>query len=122
MLNEQCIKKHNPAAEYYFDEGCHIIEMSNSDDDPEVSIARARVEPGVTTQWHALDKTVERYVILQGMGQVEVGDLESQQVETGDVVLIPAGVRQRIFNCGDVDLLFLAICSPRFSVHAYNAL
>jgi hypothetical protein len=50
--------------EYYFDEGCHILEMSNSPDDPEVSIARARVEPGVTTRLHRLTKTTERYIFL----------------------------------------------------------
>ena len=121
-MKQHCIKKHNPDAEYYFDEGCHIIEMSNSADDPDVSIARARVEPGVTTPWHSLDKTVERYVILQGTAVVEVCNAKPQQVEVGDVVLIPAAVRQRITNTGEQDLLFLAICSPRFSVDAYNAL
>ena len=46
--------------EYFFDEGCHIIELLNADDDPDVSIARARVEPGGVTRWHRLAGTVER--------------------------------------------------------------
>ena len=36
------------ANEYYFEEGCYITEISNSTDDPKLSIVRARVEPGAT--------------------------------------------------------------------------
>ena len=46
------IKKFDLADEYFFDEGCYITEVSNSDDDQQLSIARARVAPGVTTRWH----------------------------------------------------------------------
>lgn len=106
-------------SEYFFAEGCHIIELLNSDDDPDVSIARARVEPGRTTRWHRLDGTVERYVITAGSGRVEVADLPPTDVGPGDVVLIPPGQRQRITNTGDDDLVFLAICSPRFTESAY---
>ena len=35
--------------EYFFVEGCYINELANSAQDPAVSIARARVERGVTT-------------------------------------------------------------------------
>ena len=38
------ILKANEADEYYFDEGCFILELSNSPADPGVSIARARVK------------------------------------------------------------------------------
>jgi hypothetical protein len=51
--------------EYWFREGCYITEWSNSDTNPGVSIARARVEPGRTTRWHRLDAITERYVILE---------------------------------------------------------
>lgn len=110
------------SAEYFFVEGCHILELSNSPDDPEVSIARARVEPGVTTHWHALKDTTERYVILDGVGEVEVGDAAPQHVSAGCVVQIPAGCRQRIRNVGDTDLVFLAVCSPRFVAENYCGL
>lgn len=109
----------NSLSEYFFAEGCHIIELLNSDDDPDISIARARVEPGRTTRWHRLAGTVERYVITAGSGLVEVADLPPQDVGPGDVVLIPAGDRQRIRNTGSDDLVFLAICSPRFTEDAY---
>ena len=107
------------AQEYFFAEGCYITEWSNSPDDPDASIARARVLPGVTTRWHKLADTIERYVILQGDGEVEVGALPPMHVTTGDVVVIPADTRQRIRNIGESDLVFLAICTPRFVVDAY---
>jgi mannose-6-phosphate isomerase-like protein (cupin superfamily) len=114
-----CIKVCDTTQEYYFAEGCFITEISNSADDPEVSIARARLEPGKTTRWHYLCETGERYVILQGAGLVEVGDLPAQAVAEGDVVIIPPQVRQRISNTGIGDLVFLAICAPRFRPAVY---
>ncbi|MEM7293089.1 MAG: cupin domain-containing protein [Pseudomonadota bacterium] len=108
--------------EYFFDEGCHILELSNTADDPDVSIARARVESGVTTQLHRLTETTERYVILQGEGSVEIGKEPAFDVQRGDVVRIPPGVSQRITNLGPEDLIFLVICNPRFMPECYQAL
>ena len=113
------IKANATTPEYFFAEGCFITELSNSNDDPEVSIARARLEPGKTTRWHYLLATTERYVVLQGTGRVEVDELPAQCVSVGDVVLIPPKARQRISNTGMSDLVFLAICSPRFTQAAY---
>jgi mannose-6-phosphate isomerase-like protein (cupin superfamily) len=107
------------SAEYFFVEGCFINELVNTPDDAQVSIARARLTPGRTTRWHYLRDTTERYVIVAGQGRVEVGDLPPQVVAPGDVVLIPPGVRQRIATAGDDDLVFLAICSPRFTPDVY---
>ena len=114
------IKKHDSNAEYYFEEGCHIIETSNSADDEDVSVAQARVEKGQATKWHYLENTTERYVILSGSGLVEVGTAEPCNVTTGDVIIVPANTRQRIKNIGKNDLLFLAICSPRFQKKNYH--
>ncbi len=105
--------------EYWFEEGCHIREVGNTADDPDVSVARARVEPGRRTRWHRLDGIFERYLVTAGRGTVEIGDLEPTTVGAGDLVLIPPGIRQRITNDGDTDLVFYAICSPRFSPEHY---
>jgi mannose-6-phosphate isomerase-like protein (cupin superfamily) len=114
------IRLFDPAAEFYTPEQCFINELSNVGSDPDVSIARARVEPGVSTRWHRLENIIERYVILEGNGLVEVGNLSPQEIRVGDVVLIPSGCRQRISNIGISDLLFLAICTPRFRQEAYQ--
>ncbi|TDU31887.1 mannose-6-phosphate isomerase-like protein (cupin superfamily) [Panacagrimonas perspica] len=117
---KEAIRRADTNAEFYTDERCFITEVSNFDGDPAVSIARARVEPGQTTRWHRLRDTVERYFILSGRGRADVGDLGPQNVEPGDVVLIPAGCRQRITCVGGQTLVFLAICSPRFRPEAYE--
>ena len=117
---KEAIKHQNLSNEFYTSEKCYITELSNTPDDPDVSIARAKVEPGVTTRWHRLKGTVERYYIVNGTGRVEVGKLSPEEVKPGDIVLIPPMCRQRITNIGSEDLVFLAICTPRFSNDAYN--
>jgi len=119
-LTVAAVKRIDLASEFYTPERCYIIELSNTAGDPAVSIARARVEPGVTTRWHRLAGTIERYVVVSGRGRVEVGNLLPQEVSAGDVVLVPAACRQRIANIGDDDLVFLAICTPRFRAQAYE--
>lgn len=122
MPDEPRILKPDETDETFIDEGCHILELSNTAHDPALSIARARVAPGVTTRLHRLADTAERYVILSGKGQAEIGGQPPVDVSSGDVVLIPPGCPQRIRNTGSEDLVFLAICSPRFTVSAYEDL
>ena len=112
----------NRSAEFYTPERCYIIELANTPEDAEASIALARVSPGVTTRWHRLVATTERYLILEGRGRVEVGDLPAQEVSAADVVLIPPLCRQRITNVGEQDLVFFAICTPRFRPEAYQSI
>ena len=114
--------KHDASKEFSTPERCHIIETFNSGADESLSIARARVEPGVTTAWHKVEGTVERYIIAEGRGRVEVGDFPAEEVGPGDVVIIPAGVRQRITNIGHGDLVFYCVCTPRFQSHNYRTL
>jgi len=116
------ILKTDEASESLIGEGCFILELSNSPEDPAVSIARARVTSGVTTRLHCLEGVVERYVILEGNGRVELGNLPVQEVGPGVVVLIPPGLPQRITNSGRSDLVFLAICTPRFAMDVYTDL
>ena len=114
------IFKINESAEYHTDELCYINELSNTPNDPDVSIARARVSIGIATRWHRLRGITERYVVIEGQGLVEIGELAPQEIRFGDVVLIPPGCRQRITNIGTGNLVFLAICSPRFEQNAYE--
>ena len=107
-------------AEFYISEGCFIAEWSNTPDDPAVSIARARVPRGVTTRWHRLAGITERYVVLEGTGRAYVGEAAPRDVGRGDVVRIPPAAPQRIANTGEEDLVFLAICTPRFVPQAYE--
>ena len=109
------------ANERVTEERCHILETGNDPRDPEVGIARARVEPGVTTALHLL-LVDERYVITEGRGRMEVEGLEPAEVGPGDIVVIPRGCSQRITNISDRDLVFYCVCTPRFELEHYRAL
>jgi len=108
--------------EFYTEERCHIIEYINDINDRDQSLARARVEVGVTTAWHLLRDTVEIYYVLQGKGLLDLGEETSQEITKDDVVKIPANMPQRITNTGTEDLVFLCICAPAFGPDSYEDL
>lgn len=111
-----------PGKEWLTPERCSITELLNSPHDPTCSIARARVEPGVTTQLHALRGVTERYVLLEGSGRVEIAGVPAVEVRPLMVVHIPADAPQRITNTGTTDLVFLCICTPPFTPECYRNL
>jgi mannose-6-phosphate isomerase-like protein (cupin superfamily) len=108
------------ATEVWTRERCFITELLNSARHPEVSVARTRVEPGVTTELHRLG-VAEWYVIEQGTGMMQVGRETPFGVNPGTIVAIPQHRAQRIRNTGDTDLVFLCVCAPRFTVDCYTA-
>jgi mannose-6-phosphate isomerase-like protein (cupin superfamily) len=110
------------AVEYFTDERCYILELHNTADSPEASIARARVEPGVTTKQHQVVGTIERYILLEGKGVAHIAGMDDRAVKVGDVIEIPAGITQSITNNGDHDLVFLCVCTPRFEWDNYKSL
>lgn len=103
--------------EFTTNERCHIAENYSSE---RVSIARARVSPGVTTRKHHLKGVDEVYLIAKGRGRVEIDSIEPTEVETGDAVFIPPGSSQRITNIGKTDLIFYCICTPKFTPTCYR--
>ncbi|MEN8820991.1 MAG: cupin domain-containing protein [Abyssibacter sp.] len=107
-------------AEYWFEEGCYILEHLNCAKDSAVSVARARVPVGGQTRWHKLRGIRERYILLEGRGVVEIGHAPARAVGPGEVVQIAPGQRQRIRNTGPTDLVFLAVCTPRFDPACYE--
>lgn len=86
-----------------------------------MSIARVRVAIGATTKLHALVDTTERYAIIGGTGEISVAGT-ARAVVAGDVVVIAPGEAQKIANTGPQELLFLAICTPRFQLENYQQL
>jgi mannose-6-phosphate isomerase-like protein (cupin superfamily) len=116
------IKHYNPQATFSTAERCDINELSNHRADADCSIAQAIVAPGVSTQLHRVNETTERYVIIQGQGYVSVNQEPEQYVSFLDVVTISPGMSQTIRNCGDNDLIFLCICTPRFEQKHYQNL
>ena len=64
-------------------ERCQIIEILNDPLFPHLSLAQAIVAPGVTTELHALEETLEYYYIIEGEGVIHVGE-EKAVVSKGD--------------------------------------
>ncbi len=58
-------EKNNPKEYLFEQEGCYIMELSNTSSDPESSIAKARVPVGVTTAWHRLINVTEGTVLYR---------------------------------------------------------
>ena len=109
-----------PESEFEIEERCFIVEMLGVGDDPACSIARARVKAGVATALHSVRGTVERYVILQGEGEVILGQQAPRRVGPMDVVWIAADEPQSIRNTSQQeDLVFLCICTPGFRAEAF---
>lgn len=113
------VYKTDKREEYLTDEGCHIIEILNDSQSESVSIAQARVEPGVRTRLHALSDTTEIYYILTGEGLATIGQ-ESNRLVVGDCIVIQPDEPQCIENTGSVDLTFLCVCQPRFQFSNYK--
>ena len=108
----------NTLGEYWTDERCYITELMNSAEIPDVSLALARVEPGVRTQLHALQGVEEIYIVRAGVGQMEI-DGSERHLTVGDRAIVPRSAAQRITNVGDTDLEFYCLCRPRFQPECY---
>jgi mannose-6-phosphate isomerase-like protein (cupin superfamily) len=102
--------------EKFTPERCFVNENYSEKD---ISIARAKVKPGIKTIPHHLEGVQEIYLITQGMGRAYIESIEPKNVSTGDLVLIPAGKSQSIENIGVTDLVFYCICTPRFTQDCY---
>jgi mannose-6-phosphate isomerase-like protein (cupin superfamily) len=110
------IVKSNTLNPYLTPERCFIAENYS---DKDVSIAVAKVKPGVTTKAHHLKDIQEIYIITAGEGKVAFSGLEPTMVSVGDVIVIPAGASQKITNTGKTDLVFYCVCTPRFAEACY---
>lgn len=74
------------------------------------SVAHAVVKVGASSIPHAL-KTSEAYYILEGDGEMHIGD-ESANVHAGQAIVISPNAKQYIRNIGTTDLKFLCIVDP----------
>ena len=106
------------ASEFWTPERCYITELVNSHKTPHVSLAIARIEPGVRTQLHALSGVEEIYLVRAGRGIIEIDGVE-QELAEGDQAVVPASTAQRIMNVGASDLICYCLCRPRFQPECY---
>ena len=86
------------------------IPSGNSD---QQSIAEATVPPGGETVEHYHRTTEEVYLFTRGQGRMRLGD-EEAEVRAGDTVVIPPGVRHKLWNAGPEPLVLLCCCAPPY--------
>jgi len=115
-MKPRIVKAHD-SKETLTSERCFVAENYSADD---ISVAQARVKPGITTVSHHLEGVNEIYMIVSGEGQVDIGELPSTKVNAGDLVVIPAGTSQRISNIGENDLIVYCVCTPKFTSQSYH--
>jgi len=77
------------------------------------SLAEARLPRHGATTPHYHPRTEEIYYILDGHGEMQVGN-ETRPVGPGDAIAIPPGARHQIRNTGSVVLKFLCCCAPAY--------
>lgn len=77
------------------------------------SLAEATVPQGGATQEHYHARTEEIYYITHGSGRMRIGNQE-RDVNPGDAIAIPPGLRHKIWNQGDGPLRLLCCCAPAY--------
>jgi mannose-6-phosphate isomerase-like protein (cupin superfamily) len=84
------------------------------------SLAEATVPAGGETVEHYHSVAEEIYHFVSGAGRLRLGGEESD-VRSGDTVVIPPGVRHKLWNLGPAPLVLLCCCAPPYS-HADTVL
>lgn len=79
------------------------------------SLAEATVPPGGETAEHFHKTTEEIYFFTRGHGRMRLGE-DEQEVRPGDCVVIPPGVRHKLWNpSAEEPLVLLCCCAPAYS-------
>ena len=78
------------------------------------SLAEARVPAGAATIEHFHRTSEEIYYFVSGRGRMRLGD-EEVEVDAGDCVVIPPGVRHKLWASDSGELVLLCCCAPAYS-------
>lgn len=78
------------------------------------SLAEATIATGCITRLHKHTDSEELYHVIQGQGEMSLGD-KRFTVGVGDTVCIKPGIPHQIRNTGENDLKILCCCSPQYS-------
>lgn len=78
------------------------------------SLAEARVPAGGATIEHFHHQSEEIYYFVAGRGRMRLGD-EETSVGPGDCVVIPPGVRHKLWAGDEAELVLLCCCAPPYS-------
>ena len=82
-----------------------VIDNTNLD---KLIVSKTILHPGKETGGHNHSGQEEVYIFTSGKGSMIVG-IELNDVEMGDIVLIPDGDFHKVWNEGDEDLIFVCV-------------
>ncbi|MBT3362971.1 MAG: cupin domain-containing protein [Chloroflexi bacterium] len=77
------------------------------------SLAEAIVQKGKATAEHYHMQSEEIYYITAGKGLMKISD-EIKEVRVGDAIVIEPGIKHKIWNTANSDLVFLCCCAPPY--------
>jgi mannose-6-phosphate isomerase-like protein (cupin superfamily) len=77
------------------------------------SLAEELLPPGHAVRAHFHRETEEIYYVLEGVGEMRVGE-EVAAVGAGDAVFIPRHTVHTLSNTGEVPMRVLLVCGPAF--------
>lgn len=83
------------------------------------SLAEELLPPGHAVRPHFHRELEEVYYILEGTGEMTVGD-ETAPVGPGDAVYIPRDHNHTLRNTGDTTMRLLLVCGPAFKFDDEN--
>ena len=78
------------------------------------SLAEASVPPDGQTEEHYHRTTEEIYFFTHGRGRMRLGE-DEREIVPGACVVIPPGVRHKLWNTGAEPLRLLCACAPAYS-------
>jgi mannose-6-phosphate isomerase-like protein (cupin superfamily) len=78
------------------------------------SLAEATVPAGGETSEHYHRETEELYFFTHGRGRMRLAETE-RDVRPGDIVVIPPGMRHKLWATGEEPLRLLCCCAPAYS-------
>jgi mannose-6-phosphate isomerase-like protein (cupin superfamily) len=84
------------------------------------SLAEEVLPVGASVGRHHHLEMEEIYYILQGSGQMTVGE-EIRAVRAGDAVFIPRGHTHTLENSGPEPMTILLVCGPAYSLEDHRA-
>lgn len=97
-------------------DGSSIREVAGrpSGNSQQQSLAEATVPAGGETIEHYHRAAEEIYHLVAGAGRLRLGE-EEADVRAGDTIVIPPGVRHKLWNPAGEPLVLLCCCAPPYS-------
>ncbi len=77
-------------------------------DESDYKIKRIEVDPKKRLSYQFHQKRSETWVIIKGFGKITIDGIV-KNYNSGETILIPKGVKHRIENLGDDELIFIEV-------------